>query len=320
MPARYFTDDEVAELLTPAVVLESQRAAFTALARGEAVLAPRVLVPGADDAVAFSYVARLTPESAAVSKLGSVNPANSARDLPLISATVHVLDAETGHPAATIEGETLTTLRTAAASALAAQALAKPGARTLGIIGAGVQARAHALALADALELDEIRIAGRSLDHAKDLARELDEQLPVPVRSVVHEKAGACDIVVTCTTSFEAVVETAWVRPGATVISVGAFAPDRQELPASLVDRADRIVVDHRPTSAAQSGPVVTAIEAGSLAADDLVELGDVLIDEAGGRGGDDEIVLYFSVGVGIQDAAAAEALLRAAGPSDAAQ
>lgn len=313
MPPRYFTDAEVAELFTPQLALESQRSAFTALARGEAVLAPRVLVEGADDAVAFSYVARLTPSSAVVSKFGSVNPANQERDIPLISATVHVLDGETGQPAATIEGTELTTRRTAAASALAVEQLARADARTLGIIGAGVQARAHALALSQVRDFSEIRISGRDLERAKQLAQELDELIDAPVRVANQERAAACDIVATCTTSFEAVLETAWVRPGATVVSVGAFAPDRMELPASLLDRADRIVVDHRPTGSAQSGPVVAAIAAGTLAADDLVELGEVLIGEAVGRADDDEVVLYFSVGIGVQDAAAAEAVLSAA-------
>lgn len=169
----YFTEADVAKLLTPQVALESQRHAFGALASGTAILAPRVLIDGAEGSTAFSYVARLSPESSAVSKLGSVNPANADRGEPTISATVHVLDAITGHPSATIEAETLTTLRTAAASAVAVEQFAREQVKTLGIIGTGVQARAHLAALLGVRDFTEVRLAGRSLQRTKQLAAEL---------------------------------------------------------------------------------------------------------------------------------------------------
>ncbi|RRJ87934.1 ornithine cyclodeaminase family protein [Gulosibacter macacae] len=309
----YFSDDEIERLLTQELALESQRSAFSALGNDEAVLAPRVLIDGADDSVAFSYVARLSPQAPVVSKFGSVNPVNAERNEPVISATVHMLDAVSGRPVATLEATNLTTLRTAAASALVCEQLAREDARTLGVIGSGVQARAHIHALTRVRNFEEVRVAGRSLERAKAMARELAAEIDVPVRVVGHELVAAADVVVTCTTSFEAVLETAWVRPGATVISVGAFAPDRMELPTSLIDRADLVVVDHLETTSAQSGPVVAALESGSIGLGDLVELGTVVTGKHPGRTNPREIIVYFSVGIGIQDAAAAAAVVAAA-------
>jgi len=124
------------------------------------------------------------------------------------------------------------------------------------------------------------------------------------------------DIVLLCTTSSTPVIEDAWVADGTTVVSIGSFAPDRHEVPQDLVRRA-RIVVDDVASALTDAGPVVRAIEDGTRRATDLVGLGDVLTGRARGRSADDEVVYYNSVGLGIQDAAAAQYILstaRAAG------
>ena len=310
---RYFDEAEISRLFTLDRALESQRAAFGALGRGDAVLAPRVLMDGADESVAFSYLARLRSDAGAVTKLGSVNPANGDRGEPTVSATVHVLDADSGRPVATLEGTTLTTVRTAAASALAVEQLARPDAASLGVIGTGVQAKAHLLALSRVRDFTDVRLAGRSLAKAKRLAKEVADETDLRVRVVNVESAAAASVVATCTTSYEPVLETAWVRPGAMIVSVGAFAPDRKELPTSLLDRADLVVVDHRDTAVAQAGPVVSALAAGELTPEQLVELGDVVVGTHAGRRTADDVIVHFSVGLGVQDAAAADAVLRAA-------
>ncbi|MDJ1371168.1 ornithine cyclodeaminase family protein [Gulosibacter molinativorax] len=306
----YISDEEVSQLFTPEVALASQRAAFQALGEGAAILAPRVLVEGANDSVAFSYAARTNQSAGAVTKFGSVNPDNAKNGMPTISASVHVLYAETGLPRATLEATELTTIRTAAASALAVQELANADVKSLGIIGAGVQAKAHAVAISRVRDFEEIRITSRTLQRAKDLASELKDLVDVPVRVVNVESAAAANVVATCTTSFEPVIETAWVRPGATVVSVGAFAPDRFELPSSLLGRADIVVVDHRETSVEHSGSVRAALAEDGLDESDLLELGSVVIGKSPSRSAKKDIAVFVSVGVGIQDASAAEALL----------
>lgn len=311
---RFFDDAEVRAVFTPELALSSQRVAFTSLGEGTAVLAPRLLLEGPDESVAFCYVARLRPGGAAFAKYGSVNPTNAERGIATISATVHVLDGETGRPVATIEATELTTVRTAAASALAVERLARERVRSLGIIGAGVQARAHARAVTRVRDFEEIRLAGRSLTRAKQLAEELAAELDVPVRVVSVETAAASDVLATCTTSHEAVIESSWVRPGATVVSVGAFAPDRMELPPSLLERAGLVVVDHLETTAEQSAPLVRVLAEGHVDRNRIAELGGVVVGDHPGRRNDEEIVVHLSVGLGIQDAAAADAILEAAG------
>lgn len=303
-----FIDDEgVKSRLSLASALSSQRRAFVALGTGTAALAPRVTLAGRDGSVAFSYLARLSPESPAVCKLGSVNPANRISGAPTVTATIHVLNAVSGAPTATIAATELTTLRTAAASALAIEHLARRDADTLGIIGTGVQARAHALAVSQARKLREIRVAGRSLSRSREMVEDLGEQCGVPVHAVPPETAACADMVVTCTTSLEPVLETAWLRPGSTVVSIGAFEPDHVELPPSLLEHAGSVIVDEIGTSTVQSGSVVAWLkDFGADRAHRLRALGDVVTGQIAGRDDDSAIVVFLSVGLGVQDAAAA--------------
>jgi ornithine cyclodeaminase/alanine dehydrogenase-like protein (mu-crystallin family) len=300
------------------LAIESQRAAFTALGRGEAVLPPRLLVPGAEDSVAFCYAARLSPGGAAVSKFGSVNPANVARGLSTVSAVITVLDPADGHPVAVLDGTSVTTLRTSAASAVAASALARPGARTLAVLGSGVQASGHVQALARVLpELAEVRIYSPSAERRLALARGLDSGKAggYPVRAAASAEAAVrdADIVACCTTSASPVLDPAWLAPGALVTSVGSFEPGRCEVPASLAPAAAAVVVDDVAAAVSDAGPIVAAVASGAIRAGDLVPLGAVITGQVPGRRSDSDVIYYNSVGLGVQDAAAALAIVSAA-------
>ena len=302
--------------LDPAI--ESQRAAFAALGRGEAVLPPRLLVPGAEDSVAFCYAARLSAGGAAVSKFGSVNPANAARGRPTVSAVITVLDPADGHPVAVLDGTSVTTLRTSAASAVAASALARPGARTLAVLGSGVQARGHVLALARVLPgLAEVRIFSPAPARREGLARALDATGGgYPVGAVASAEAAVrdADIVACCTTSASPVLDPAWLTAGALVISIGSFEPGRCEVPPSLVSAASAVVVDDVAAAVSDAGPIVAAVASGALCARDLVPLGAVVTGQVPGRRSNSDVIYYNSVGLGAQDAAAALAIVSAAG------
>ncbi|HEY7483380.1 MAG TPA: ornithine cyclodeaminase family protein [Streptosporangiaceae bacterium] len=298
--------------------IESQRAAFAALGSGEARLAPRLLLPGpGPDDVAFCYVSRL-PGTGTVAKFGSVHPGNAERGLPSVSALIIVQDRADGRPIAIIEGEAVTTLRTAAASAVAVDHLAPPDAARLAVIGTGVQARAHVRAIAAVRPIAEVRICGRSTEAATDMATELASELGIPVAADTAKAAvGAADIVATCTTSKAPVVHGAWLNPGCTVVSVGSFAPDRTEVDVDLLTRAAAVMVDDPATAREQAGPVVAALAAGSLTEAELIPLGSVVAGRGTARRSPDDIVFYNSVGLGIQDTAAAAAIVeqaRAAG------
>lgn len=314
-PIPYLDADEIARLLPPAAARRSQRDAFEAMAAGTAVLPPRLLLDGPEGSTAFCYAARLSPDGPAVSKLGSVNPGNADRGLPAIHALVSVLDATTGAPALLLDGTAVTAVRTAAASALAVDVLAPAGARTLAVVGTGVQAAWHVRALLDVRPWERIVIVGtdpsRARAFADDLAADACAAGVTAPQPGTHDDALTCDAVVLCTTSRTPLVAADDVRPGTTIVSIGSFAPDRVEVDPALLGRAV-CVVDDVNACAGDSGQVAGALADGSLQRADLRAFGDVLLGRVPGRTRDDEIVVHTSVGVGVQDAAAADHVLAA--------
>jgi ornithine cyclodeaminase/alanine dehydrogenase-like protein (mu-crystallin family) len=312
------SSDEVTRLLTPEIAIESQRRAFDHLGRGLALLPARLVVRGQEDSVAFCYAARLEENGPAVCKFGSVNPANPSRDLPSIAALITVLDACTGRPVAIMDGTSVTTIRTSAASALAVQLLAAPKSDSLAVLGAGVQAAAHVEAVAQVLRLESVRIWSPHRDHREALAGRLAGLAAAGTATIVATatpEAAVRDagVVVCCTTSRAPVLETEWLSPGSTVISLGSFAPGRCEVPPELLTCAASIVVDDVDTSVEQAGPIVSGIASGVLTRDRLVPFGAVVAGLASGREKPGDIVYFNSIGIGIQDVAAAQAVVDAA-------
>lgn len=297
--------------------IASQRAAFAALGRREARLAPRLLLDGPDGGVAFCYVSRL-PGTGAVAKFGSVTPGNAARGLPTVAALVIVQDPVDGRPVAIIEGESVTTLRTSAASAVAADHLAVPDASRLAVVGCGVQGRAHVRAMAAVRPIARVAVACRHPDTCR-VAADLAAELGLEAEAAASPRAAVegAQIVVTATTSAAPVVLGAWLEPGCTVLSVGSFAPDRTEVDDAVLARAAPVVVDDVPTALEHAGPVVAAVRAGRLSPERVRPLGPVVAGLAPGRESADDVVFYNSVGVGVQDTAAASVIVeraRAAG------
>ncbi len=294
---------EVESLLDPDAAIASQRRAFAELAGGAVDLPHKIMHPsGFDDSVVFCYAARMSGDTGAVAKVGSINPGNPARGLASIHALVIAFDPATGQPVAAMDGGAVTTLRTAAGSAVAVDLLAVPEAATLAVIGSGVQAKAHVRAISRIRKLADVRIWSPS-DRRVQTAAELDARA---VDSAEEAVAGA-DIVVTCTLSREPVVRGAWVSPGTTVVSVGSFEPTRREVDEDLVRRAAAVVVDDPETAAGHAGPVI-----GVVAKADLVALGDVITGLRSPRTSPTDVIFYNSTGIGVQDAAAAWAVIDA--------
>lgn len=312
MTVRILSATDVRSIFTPRLALESQREAFTRLGAGEAVQPPRLLVPGPDSSVSFCYSSRIAPDAPAVSKFGSVNPANAARGLGAVHSVITVLDAETGAPRAIINGDSVTGLRTSAATTLAMQQVA-PEARTVLVVGTGAQARAHLAAFAVTHPSADLWVFGRTPAAAAEVAAEHGATAKADLEQAVR----SADIVVLCTSSLTPVIEDAWVTEGTTVASVGSFAPDRIELPPSLLARS-AVVVDYRASALTDSGPVVEAVAAGSVDPDRITDLGSLLAGTASLDRGPTDVVIYLSVGVGVQDAAAAAVILAAAEERDA--
>ncbi|MDQ1024532.1 ornithine cyclodeaminase/alanine dehydrogenase-like protein (mu-crystallin family) [Streptomyces umbrinus] len=312
----HLSRDQVAALLDTDTAIRSQRAAFTALGDGTAELPGKIMHPsGFDDSVVFTYLARLSADTGAVAKIGSVNPGNAAAGLPTIHAVINALDPVTGQLVAVMDGTAVTTLRTAAASAVAFDALATPDSAELGLIGSGTQALAHARSVARVRDLRAVRIWSPSPDRRARAARLLAAELVIPVKAVdtAEEAVAGLPMVAACTLSSTPVVRGEWLAPGCTLVSVGSFEPSRSEVDTEVVRRAEFVVVDDPETAAEHAGPVVDALRAGTLTRQDLIPLGEVLTGRREGRTTGRDIVYYNSVGVGVQDAAAAWAVIDAA-------
>jgi ornithine cyclodeaminase len=294
---------EVESLLDPDAAIASQRRAFAALAAGSVDLPHKIMHPsGFDDSVVFCYAARMSGDTGAVAKVGSINPGNAARGLASIHALVIAFDPVTGQPVAAMDGGAVTTLRTAAGSAVAVDLLALPAASTLAVIGSGVQAKAHVRAISRVRSLADVRVWSPSSRRVRTAA-----ELGARAVDSAQEAVAGADIVVACTLSREPVVRGAWLSPGAVVVSVGSFEPTRREVDEDLVRGAAAVVVDDPETAAGHAGPLI-----GVVAEADLVALGAVVTGLRSPRTSPDDVIFYNSTGLGVQDAAAAWAVVDA--------
>jgi ornithine cyclodeaminase/alanine dehydrogenase-like protein (mu-crystallin family) len=290
--------------------LESQRVAFAALGRGEVAASGKLLLDDGPGSTLFCYVARLDAASPAVCKFGSVNPGNAAAGLPAVSALVLALDPISGRPWAVLDGTELTTLRTAAATALAVDLLAPPQAGVLAVLGTGVQGRQHVRAIAGVRGLREVRLWSPTPARRDAAARELARELPLAVRATGSAEAAVrgADLVVTCTLSATPVLRRSWLPARCTVASVGSFSADRSEVDDDVVDRASQIVVDDVETAFRNAGPIVRARRRGADVTARLRGLGEVVVGASAAPPG---LVFFNSTGLGVQDAAAAGMVLR---------
>jgi ornithine cyclodeaminase len=235
-------------------------------------------------------------------KLVTVFPHNRA-PRPSHQAAILVFDAEYGHPLALLDGTEITAARTAAGSALAARLLAREDAHVLAILGTGVQARSHAAALARVRDFTEVRVAGRDPAKAKALAKELGATAAASYEEAVR----GADVVAATTHSPEPVVRREWLSPGTHVGSVGVN-PEGPEIDAETV--ADALVVVESRDAALAPFPAGARELAGAGEAAIHAELGELVAGKARGRTSDDQLTLYKSVGVAVQDAAAAALVL----------
>ncbi len=309
---------EVERLIDPDRLREAVAKAMADLSAGKASMPARIaaIVPERD-ALLAAMPAYLPSSGALTTKLVSLFPKNT--DRPTHQAVIVVFDAEYGTPLALLDGEAITAARTAAASALATDLLARRDAQVLAVIGTGVQARAHLRAVPRVREFREVRIAGRHGDKAMALLKEVREWLPrAELRmntSYAQTEAGA-DVVCATTHSAEPVVRREWLSAGAHVTSVGYNTAGREVDGATFRDAL--VVVESRAATLAPppagSNDIAMAIAEGAMTRDHVhAELGELVSGTRPGRTDRDQITLYKSVGVAVQDAAAAAMVLDAA-------
>jgi ornithine cyclodeaminase len=251
-------------------------------------------------------------------KLMSAFGDNPRRGLPYTQGLIVLFSAEAGVPLAVIDGTYITEMRTAAGSALATQLLAVHRPSVLAILGTGRQARAHAQLLAKTVQIAEGRVAGRDYERATALARAITTDLGIEFRAVrTYEDAVVGAHIVCCTThSPDPIIERSWLSPGTHINSVGLNRSGREIGPEVVRDSV--LVVEHRASvlskTAAGSNDINWAIRDGFITESHIrAELGQLLVSPERGRTSPEEITLYKSVGVAVQDVAVAHSVVERA-------
>ena len=297
------SQSEVQELLDLDELVDALAAAHVDLSAGDASMPPRIAAFAEQDGLLGVMPAYL-PSAGLACKLVTLFPRN--RDRHTHQALICLFDEENGTPIALMDGTYITATRTAAGSALATRLLARDDARVLAILGAGVQARAHAKALGRVREFTEIRVASRDRANAERLAEEIGGQA---VDSWEEALRGA-DVVAATTHSAEPIVLHEWLSPGVHVNSVGANPSGSGEVDAATIAEA-LVAVESRDSTLAPPPAGAPEFMAGDHG--DVVELGELVSGARPGRTSLEQITLYKSVGVAVQDAAAAALVLAAA-------
>ena len=310
---------DVRDSLPMSDAIEVMKQAFASLARGEAVVPLRTHVPAHDgDGVTLIMPARVEGESSALAvKVVSVFDRNVGVGIPRIQAAVIALDPDTGRPLALLEGSALTAIRTAAASGAATDLLADPASETLAVLGAGVQARSHIDAMCSIRPISTIRIFDAEPGKASRVIDELGATLHPSCQISSAESAAAAvreaDIICTTTTSRTQVFEDADVKPGAHINAVGAYTPNSREVGGATVARA-WVAVDDRGAAWAEAGELIQARDEGLIDANHVrADLGELVLDAELRPPSPDQLTLFKTVGVAVQDAAAAAATIEAA-------
>jgi len=311
---------DVVAALPPAACAESMAAVLAARARGETHMPLRSIMAPSGAAGIMGLMpgwraARQDRAAVFALKAICVIPGNPGRGLDAHQGIVTLFDGETGVPTAILDASAVTAVRTAAVSAVATDVLARTQARTLAILGAGVQGRAHLQALAAVRDFTRVRVYAPTRAHAQALA---DDARPAggEVRAVAtaEEAVRGADVVVAATNSPEPVLARAWLAPGAHVNAVGASTPRAREIDTATV-AASALFCDSRESLRNEAGEFQLAVREGAIAGEEHVraELGEVLAGSAPGRRDDGELTLFRSLGIAVEDLAAAETAVAAA-------
>ncbi|UCV19697.1 ornithine cyclodeaminase family protein [Ferribacterium limneticum] len=305
--ALFLSENDVKNLLTVEMALEAVESAHRDLASGQAIDTPRARsrLPQ----TVLHILQGALPAQGVIGYKAYTSNKSGNRFL------VHLFDAATGRLKAVIEADYLGMIRTGAASGVAARWLARPDASVAGVFGAGWQAEGHVRAICAALPLERVKVFSRKADKLQDFCRRMSETTGVAVEPAesAEETVRGSDLIGTVTTAALPLFDAAWLEPGAHVNAAGSNSLIRQELSEAAVRRCDLITVDAVPTALAEAGDLLPLLEKGRLHARQLVELGEVIVGRHAGRTSVEQITLFESQGMAIQDLAVALRVLAAA-------
>jgi ornithine cyclodeaminase len=309
---------DVTRLLPMDECVDVMAGALATVARGNAILPlrPMIRLPNSPNIFALMPAYLGEPKSVGV-KVLTVFPVNHGTPIDAHQGAVLLFEADHGRLLAILDATTVTAIRTAAVSALATRLLARDDAEELAILGAGTQGRMHLEAMTVVRPVRHVRVWSRTTEHARALAQLAREKfdLSAEVCSTPAHAVERASIVCTTTATATPVLEGAWLRPGAHVNAVGACIPTTRELDTEAVRRA-RLYVDRRESALAEPGDILVPLREGAIGTDHIVaEIGELLIDggERLRRRNDDEVTLFKSLGLAVEDLAAAQHVYRKA-------
>lgn len=312
MKIRMLRGDDLRRALPMEQAIGVMKAAFGQFSAGEAVmpLRSRMETPGG---VTLLMPAYLKQSRDFTVKIVSVFGGNPQRGLPTVSAMVVCLDPETGMVRALMDGDALTAIRTGAAGGLAADLLARRDAKTAVLFGTGVQGRSQLAAAMAVRRISRVILMDPVRAAALAVRRELEAAPGAPAVEIgedLESAVGEADIILAATTSPGPLFDGRWLKPGTHVTGVGSFTPQMQELDLHTIARG-LVVVDSREACRAESGDII------NTGAEIHAELGEIVRGVKPGRTAEDQITVFKSVGLAVQDAAAAGAVLAAAEARD---
>jgi ornithine cyclodeaminase/alanine dehydrogenase-like protein (mu-crystallin family) len=300
---RFIPEAEVERVLTPAVALEAALKAFQALSANLVTMPQRSSLPATGGA--YLVMPCSVPGVGLGTKLVTVHAGNNAQGLPTIHSSYVLQNDATGELEAVIEARAMTERRTAAVSALAARYLMRPDARVLGIVGAGPQARAQLETHISAHSIGRVLIWNRSLEAAKKLADEFNATLASDLETLVRES----DLISSATRATDGMIRGEWLRPGTHLDLVGAFTPDMSEADVNAI-KISSVFVDKLEAVQNGAGELIQAAHHGWDW--HVTELSSLVAGSNPGRTSSDQITLFKSVGLAVEDLFAARAVVNA--------
>lgn len=307
---------EVMALLPMRECIDLMQHTLMALARGEVVQPLRSIMwlPDRRGALGLMPGALSRPNTMGI-KVVSVFPGNSGTKYESHQGAVLLFDTQHGCLQAVVDAGEITAIRTAAVSGLATRTLAKRDAGDLALLGSGTQARTHLDAMRSVRELRRVRVWSRSSDSARRFARAESQRAGMEIEPVAsaREAVEGADLICTTTATREPILEGAWIAPGTHVNAVGACFPGARELDSVAVHRA-RVFVDCRESALAEAGDLLVPMQDGVFDASHIVgELGEVLTERVVGRSSENEVTLFESLGIAIEDVTAVHHVYRKA-------
>jgi alanine dehydrogenase len=310
------SDEQVRGLVDIEDLIDVLEQAHVQFSMGKVVMPVRLVVPLTEiKGRITSMPAFLSQESALGIKIISYFQDNLKHGLPAILATISLYSTDTGKLMVLMDGVTITAIRTACASAMATKALANPETPVLGIIGAGTQARTHIRALSKVRSLERVLIWSPSGTSAQKVKEELEEEMGFEIlpQSSAEAVVREADLLATVSAAGEPVLKAAWLKAGVHINAVGSHRPDLREIGSDTLVRAT-VVVDSRDAVYSECGDILLAIAEGAISREHIRgEIGEVLAGRKVGRTSEGEVTLYKSVGIALQDVAAAMLVYRRA-------